>query len=669
MIQKGFAKRTPLVAFPLAIARDQKGRFKGFVMNFVRDHKPIFDLYPPGARKQQFPGASYPFLVMAALNTAIAVADVHQKTGCVIGDINHSGILVSNDAEVALIDADSFQVVDGAHRYLCRVGVPEYTPPELQGMKLGDVVRTENHDAFGLAVAIFLLLGMGRHPFVGAYAKGDMQPPQTIAEFRFAYSRRPHVDMTPPPGVCTLDDFPVPVAQAFEAAFGPGGTKSRPSAAQWVALSGELRRSLQQCKSNPLHYHSSAAPSCPWCRMEQKLRIILFLPKEGVIIPGPDTDDFNLPLLWAQIEAIRAPTRNELIPTFAALTTGPSAEAVASKSRGIWPYVICAGGIVAAIAIVAAAPRLWFIAIGVVGLAFNIASQKEDHSGNWKQRFLGVEEEWNRALDHWERSSGFEKMGSLKGSLVEAKKAYEALAPEQADRIRRYQNERESLQRLTFLERFRIRDHRISGIGPAKLATLTSYGIETAADLTRQNVLAISGFGPINSRPLIEWQQQCARGFVYNPNPTPTDQHEINKIKADIQQRRQTVRQKLQAEAQQFREAVQACGTMLKQRNPELEALHTRRTQIEADLNYLGIPLPPRPIRSTKQRPVPNAAPTTIYAPTGLQTVRPPTGSATPSCPQCGSPMIRRMARRGRRAGRGFWGCSRYPRCTATRPI
>jgi hypothetical protein len=296
-------------------------------------------------------------------------------------------------------------------------------------------------------------------------------------------------------------------------------------------------------------------------------------------INAPDDDTL---LTW-----IRAPTRSELIPSFPSLTPAPSAEATAAKSQGIWPHIIRAGGIIAAIALTAGAPRLWFIAIGVVWIAFKIASQRSDDSGIWKQRFLGVEEEWNRALDQWERRSGFDKMENLKVSLIEAKRAYEALAPEQADRIKRYQNERESLQRLAFLEGFRIRDHKISGIGPAKLATLTSYGIETAADLTRQNVLAISGFGPINSRPLNEWQQQCARRFVYNPNPMPADQLEINKIKADIQQRRRTLRQKLQGEAQQFREAVQACSTLLKQRNPELEALHTRRTQIEADLSYL----------------------------------------------------------------------------------
>ncbi|MBA7697075.1 hypothetical protein ES703_105733 [subsurface metagenome] len=37
-------------------------------------------------------------------------------------------------------------------------------------------------------------------------------------------------------------------------------------------------------------------------------------------------------------------------------------------------------------------------------------------------------------------------------------------------------------------------------------------------------------------------------------------------------------------------------------------------------------------------------------------------------CPDCGAHMILRTARRGRNAGNQFYGCSRYPRCKATRP-
>ncbi len=39
-----------------------------------------------------------------------------------------------------------------------------------------------------------------------------------------------------------------------------------------------------------------------------------------------------------------------------------------------------------------------------------------------------------------------------------------------------------------------------------------------------------------------------------------------------------------------------------------------------------------------------------------------------PACPKCGHPMALRTARKGRRAGSRFWGCTNYPHCTGTRP-
>lgn len=38
-----------------------------------------------------------------------------------------------------------------------------------------------------------------------------------------------------------------------------------------------------------------------------------------------------------------------------------------------------------------------------------------------------------------------------------------------------------------------------------------------------------------------------------------------------------------------------------------------------------------------------------------------------PACPQCGSQMVLREARRGAHAGQAFWGCSRYPGCRGIR--
>lgn len=42
---------------------------------------------------------------------------------------------------------------------------------------------------------------------------------------------------------------------------------------------------------------------------------------------------------------------------------------------------------------------------------------------------------------------------------------------------------------------------------------------------------------------------------------------------------------------------------------------------------------------------------------------------AVPSCPECGSPMVVRKARRGARVGNDFLGCSRYPSCRGTHDI
>lgn len=44
-------------------------------------------------------------------------------------------------------------------------------------------------------------------------------------------------------------------------------------------------------------------------------------------------------------------------------------------------------------------------------------------------------------------------------------------------------------------------------------------------------------------------------------------------------------------------------------------------------------------------------------------------GTDVPTCPNCGSDMVGRSAKRGPRAGSQFWGCSQYPRCRGTRAV
>ena len=85
------------------------------------------------------------------------------------------------------------------------------------------------------------------------------------------------------------------------------------------------------------------------------------------------------------------------------------------------------------------------------------------------------------------------------------------------------------------------------------------------------------------------------------------------------------------------------------------------------------LPIPPAPRapapRPSAHRPPPRDAPqptpNTDKAPSGTSVQR----GSPPYCPICGSSMRRRTAKRGRRRGEEFFGCSRYPGCRGVRPI
>lgn len=588
MVLAKLAERTPLAAFPIKPVKKRNGEFAGFVMRKVSGHKPLFELYSPGARKTNFPDASYPFLVQTASNFANAVGAVHAG-GCVIGDINHSGILIADNAKVALIDADSFQVSHGSKQFLCRVGVPDYTPPELQGLKLNTVVRTPNHDNFGAAIVIFQLLFMGRHPFAGSYQNGDMPIERAIREHRFAYGRR-QVGMKPPPAAPLLKHFPPSIGDAFEAAFAPAAT--RPDPRQWIALLDELRRGLRACSANNLHHYWQGAPECPWCRMERLQGISLFLPpyKPGADSPAPgqSSGTFNLEMIWRAIEGIPQPGPCPPTPKLHDISPEPSPEA--RRLRGeAWKHKIH-GGIAALAAggILLANAALWILWVpaGWYGLAQLFG--KSADVGSLRSNKNTLDRQWTKALGDWQTRCGNEPFAKLKSELFADKNAYQGLASEQAQRIQKYQQNRRTAQLNAYLDTHYIRRAKISGIGPGKTATLASYGIETAADLTsRGRIEQVPGFGPTTAFNLLAWRRTIESRFVYNPNPNQADQVQLNTIRSEIARKEAQLRQKLVGGHAALSKASQQALALRQVPDPMLQRLHEQMQQLEADLRYV----------------------------------------------------------------------------------
>jgi len=47
----------------------------------------------------------------------------------------------------------------------------------------------------------------------------------------------------------------------------------------------------------------------------------------------------------------------------------------------------------------------------------------------------------------------------------------------------------------------------------------------------------------------------------------------------------------------------------------------------------------------------------------------PATPTGAPTCPRCGSVMVKRIAKQGSNAGNAFWGCPAFPKCRGMRAI
>jgi DNA-binding helix-hairpin-helix protein with protein kinase domain len=542
----------------------------GLLIPRVSNRKDIHHLYSPKSRRADFARADWRFLIRAATNTARAFAAVHE-IGCVIGDVNHGGVLVAQDATVSLIDCDSFQVIAGARQFLCEVGVPTFTPPELQGKSFKGIVRTPNADNFGLAVMTFLLLFMGRHPFSGRYkGPGDMPIEKAIQESRFAYGAlRADVNMERPPGTPPLSIVGDEVATLFERAFAAkAASGGRPTAREWITGLVNLEKSAKQCQSSQSHWYASHLGSCPWCAMEAATGIILF-PFVVQHSPGIAVD---VETLWKKIEAMQWSGPPPDIPRPIA---NPSAKALAFvKPPALTPAPSpnLAPAFVAAITTFAAAGlylRDW--ALGVLAsigayILIKYAIETKARKAHEKIRAAELEklhaaeveiatfktirddtataerlarEQWSRRTDSGEFNNARQKASKIYSS-------WKDLPQTRIKRLAQLQNDQRQLQLDKFLDRFKIVDAKIPGIGPGRKQTLESYGIFNAGDVTEARLNTIPGFGPVFQNKMLSWKKFLEAKFVFDPNKA-IDAADIAKIEQSILSERKGFENQMQS--------------------------------------------------------------------------------------------------------------------------
>jgi hypothetical protein len=249
----------------------------GYVMPRVdtSDAVEIHKVSNPSDRLAPLPGApqwtrhvSWAHLVNIAANLCLAVDAVHH-VDAVIGDFQERNILVNDTTRVTLVDCDSMQFTDGSGRqFLCGVGRPEFTAPELAGVNLSVTAREQPSDLFALAVHIHLLLMAGNHPFLrGEWTGGDQPDALSLAKSGF-WAGGPSSPLRTHPLAPPVSFLPESVQRLFVRAFTDGARdpSARPSAAEW-------RNALQAIQVTDCvrgHQVPVETDACPWCAVDDE---------------------------------------------------------------------------------------------------------------------------------------------------------------------------------------------------------------------------------------------------------------------------------------------------------------------------------------------------------------------------------------------------------------
>jgi DNA-binding helix-hairpin-helix protein with protein kinase domain len=590
MAQVGDTYLKQIAAWPISVLLSNKpGPVAGFTMPKFSGYEPVHQLYGVASRRQAFPKVDFSFLVGTARNIAAAFDAIHAH-GHAIGDVNENNIIVSHQGTVKLLDCDSFHVNTANASFPCTVGVPHYTPPELQGLgSFHGVTRTANHDNFGLAVLIFQLLFMARHPFSGVpKVTGDLPLERAIKEFRFAYGADRLVRLNDmPPKALGLDYLPPEIGDLFWRAFTESGAKySRPKAKEWVAALDALLQTLRSCSIEPRHKYPGHLKSCVWCERD-KSGTPYFTPASAT---GP-TINFqalgaNIGAIWSQIQALSSlPPLPTYSPPSFNVTGRPVPESADKERKGVvMAYAaICFFAFIVSLG----APKLWPLWL-IIG-ALIIHWVKVPISAELITRRRAVESAkrgYEQTLSNYDSLKTDRRLSDKTHELGQIKAQLDGLPQVLAKELKQLQASLVARQLHDFLDRHFIRSAKISGVGEQRKQTLISFGIESAADVTQSAIMAIPGFGAGLAANLLAWRRGLEQRFVPVAGATPSQQ-DINAVNNKVASMRARLEQQLKDGATRLQETRNDIMARQNSAKGMVEAAAHALAQAEADLTLM----------------------------------------------------------------------------------
>jgi DNA-binding helix-hairpin-helix protein with protein kinase domain len=590
MVKCGNDSLKQVAAWPLGTLHiGADGPLRGFLMQKVAGYEPIHHLYGPNHRKQRFPDKDWAFLINAARNTAAAFEAIHSH-GHVIGDVNPNLVFVAGKSITKLIDCDSFQImVDGKH-YSCEVGVPHFTPPELQNITtFRGIRRTTNHDNFGLALLMFHLLLMGRHPYSGIYSgRGDMPLEQAIAQFRYAFGRQSvNKGMTPPPNSVTPAILPETIIELFERALTEQGTQAdaRPSAREWVDALDDLREKLRSCQQESTHKYFGDLTHCPWCAQEQRSGSYFFISR---INATTGLSNFNLGKIWSKIIAVTPPGSAPEIST-SVFQCVPQPLPIRNTRKIKALRAIAVLGVL--VAILTFIPARWYLtAMGVIDFIllvigayiFLTDDSAERHAR--QEALRDAQRDYAAVQDLWQRESGDARFHAKLSELARLRAEYTSLSSRLAVKKQELQGKLYQAQLHQFLQVFPLNGQPVKGLESAHQLKLASTGIQTAADISWTTLANVDELDTRVKSSLIAWRNSLEQKFIFDPCDRLAVT-ELAVLELEFAHRKRQIEAGLLAAPERLNQLRQQILQQRAQMLPLVESLVREVAQAEVDLS------------------------------------------------------------------------------------
>ena len=491
------------------------GKVVGFLMPNVKA-KEIHELYSLKSRRVYFPEATWHFLVNTAANVARAFYSLHKNLH-VMGDVNHGNCVVLADGTVKLIDCDSYSIKKGDSRYVCDVGVATHVPPELQGVDLGDVERVENHDNFGLAVIIFQLLFLGRHPFAGNYLGAeDKSLEDCIREQRFAYGADAESRMVrQPPGTLSLTDVSPRLSTLFERAFLIG--EERPEPREWIEALEDLSNNLENCSIHPGHHFFNKLVACPWCRIESQTGLMLFPFVSSAQQDGKQP--FNIFTVENLISNLGVSNNLPAKPQISMILPPPMPEIVeAQKQSRKNQSLIIGGQFVSLVFLMAVFGVGIALFIGVVLLIFLIMiinNSDKTLRTEMNEKLYAVQREWEELENNWNQTFVPKELNENINRIRERIGAYQNF---QKSSVRQLERIRAGNRRNIFNKHLRsidLTEAKIPGVRPNHIDALVSGGIKTAADIEESKLESLFLVHDDVKHTMLKWREELVKNFDF----------------------------------------------------------------------------------------------------------------------------------------------------------